>query len=315
MTGCCLSSQSSDRSGSTEPVASVSPTSKPPEITTARIEGGRIPVGTDQPILPFDGEGPIRLVRINSFHLSIAAVTNAQFAAFVAATDYITEAERLGWSYVFYQFLDGRVPTSGVVGAEWWRRIEGACWAAPFGPGSSFEGLEDFPVTHVSWQDAVDYCRWVGGRLPSEAEWEHAARGGLLRPVYPWGDRHPTDSFTPCNIWQGRFPDYNSGIDGHIGLAPAISYEPNGYGLYNMAGNCWEWTSDAFRVRSLKKRSREANASAQQGSRKVLKGGSYLCHASYCHRYRIAARMGSTGDSTTGHIGFRVAFDRLNLVD
>ncbi|WP_338111014.1 formylglycine-generating enzyme family protein [Rhizobium cauense] len=276
---------------------------------TVKIEGGRVTVGTNRPYLTLDGEGPERLVRVNPFMLAVSAVTNEEFAAFVAETGYVTEAERLGWSYVFYQFLNGDFPTSGVVGAEWWRRVDGANWASPCGPGSSIEGIQKMPVVHVSWQDAVDYCRWVGGRLPSEAEWEHAARGGRSRALYPWGNEHPSDQFTPCNIWQGTFPNYNSAADGYRGLAPSVSFEPNGYGLYNMAGNCWEWTSDIFRVRSLRKASKSLNSSARQEEKKVLKGGSYLCHASYCHRYRIAARMGSTGDSTTGHIGFRVAFD------
>ncbi|MEF0942271.1 formylglycine-generating enzyme family protein [Rhizobium sp. BR 362] len=272
------------------------------------MPGGRVLVGTRKPLLPFDGEGPVRTVQIEDFRLSVGAVTNAEFARFVRETGYVTEAERLGWSYVFYTFVDGSIPTKGVVGAEWWRRIEGANWAAPFGPQTS--AGDDLPVVHVSWQDATDYARWVGGRLPTEAEWEHAARGGLREPIYPWGDEHPTEAFTPCNIWQGDFPRHDSGADGYAGLAPAISFERNGYGLHNMSGNCWEWTADAFRIRSMRKEAVAANRAAKEEGKKLLKGGSFLCHASYCHRYRIAARMGTTGDSTTGHIGFRVAFDR-----
>ncbi|NNH29758.1 formylglycine-generating enzyme family protein [Rhizobium sp. SEMIA 4085] len=278
-------------------------------VDKAQIPGGLVQVGTDRPYLTADGEGPARKLRLKPFLLAKAAVSHSQFADFIAATGYITEAEQLGWSYVFYRHVAPKLATSGVVGAEWWRRVEGACWRAPFGPCSNLEAFKDHPVVHISWRDAAQFAAWVGGRLPSEAEWEHAAKGGLSGAIYPWGDRHPDDDFTPCNIWQGRFPEFDSGVDGYEGLAPSVSFEPNGFGLYNMAGNCWEWTADAFRVRSLRKTSQSLNATALQESRRVLKGGSYLCHASYCHRYRIAARMGSTGDSTTGHIGFRVAFD------
>ncbi|WP_132558150.1 formylglycine-generating enzyme family protein [Rhizobium sullae] len=308
MKSCCLPTEISKRSDAGSP-APVHRALSPVSVDKAQIPGGLVLVGTDRPYLPADGEGPVRKLRLKPFLLARAAVSNSQFADFIAATNYITEAEQLGWSYVFYQHVDPKVATSGVVGAEWWRRVEGACWHAPFGPGSDVEALKDHPVVHISWQDAVQFAAWVGGRLPSEAEWEHAAKGGLSGAIYPWGDRHPDDDFTPCNIWQGRFPEFDSGFDGYKGLAPSASFEPNGFGLYNMAGNCWEWTADVFRVRSLRKTSQSLNAMARQESRRVLKGGSFLCHASYCHRYRIAARMGSTGDSTTGHIGFRVAFD------
>jgi sulfatase modifying factor 1 len=274
------------------------------------IPGGRAEVGTDRPYLPTDGEGPRRFVRIRPFRLGATSVTNAQFAEFVAATGYVTEAESFGWSYVFYQHVQGVDETAAVVGAEWWRRVDGACWRVPFGPGSTLEGREDYPVVHVSWTDATRFAEWAGGRLPTEAEWEHAARGGLSGSIYPWGDRHPDDDeFTPCNIWQGSFPDRNTRLDGYAALAPARSIAANGYGLYNLSGNNWEWTSENFRVRSLKALAKAANARAVEAGLKLLKGGSHLCHSSYCHRYRIAARTGNTPDSTTGHIGFRLAFD------
>ncbi|MBO9195323.1 formylglycine-generating enzyme family protein [Rhizobium sp. 16-449-1b] len=309
MSCCSFDNKSETGSLPDRATSAVQPATSPPPCDVKDIPGGRVHVGTAKPLLPFDGEGPPRTVQIESFRLSTAAVINAEFARFVRETGYVTEAERLGSSYVFYKFIDGSVPTTGVVGAEWWRKIDGAHWAAPFGPQRSGAELDDLPVVHVSWQDATDYARWIGGRLPTEAEWEHAARGGLREPIYPWGDEHPTDVFTPCNIWQGDFPRDDLGKDGYAGLAPAISFAPNGYGLHNMSGNCWEWTADAFRIRSIRREAAIANKSAKEQGKKVLKGGSYLCHASYCHRYRIAARMGSTGDSTTGHIGFRVAFD------
>jgi formylglycine-generating enzyme required for sulfatase activity len=274
------------------------------------IPAGRAEVGTDKPVIPGDGEGPRRFVRVRDFRLGATAVTNAEFAGFVADSGYVTEAERFGWSFVFYRHVVGVEMTAAVVGVEWWRRVEGAHWRVPFGPGSNVAGRDDYPVVHVSWNDAIAFAVWAGGRLPTEAEWEHAARGGLSGTIYPWGDRHPDDAqFQPCNIWQGTFPGFDTGADGFAGLAPAQSFEPNGYGLFNMSGNCWEWTAEPFRVRSLKSSAKAANARAQAECRKLLKGGSHLCHASYCHRYRIAARTSNTPDTSTSHIGFRIAFD------
>lgn len=276
---------------------------------TRLIAGGLAEVGTDHPILPVDGEAPRRQVKVKAFRIAETAVTNADFASFVEDTGYVTEAERFGWSFVFYQHIEGSEATAGVVGSEWWRRVDGATWKCPFGGSSHVADRGDFPVVHVSWNDAAAFAQWAGGRLPTEAEWEHAARGGLRDSLYPWGDQHPDDTgFFPCNIWQGNFPHTNTGADGFAGLAPARSFSPNGYGLYNMCGNSWEWTADAFRIRSLKASARLINEQAQAEHRKLLKGGSHLCHQSYCHRYRIAARLGNTPDSTTSHIGFRLAF-------
>jgi formylglycine-generating enzyme len=287
----------------------------PAEIRTrlrdnaVQIPGGRAEIGTDSPVVAGDGEGPRRFVRLKPFRLSATTVTNDEFAAFAADTGYVTEAERFGWSYVFYAHIQGVELTAGVVGTEWWRRVDGAYWKAPLGPTSSLEGKGAFPVVHISWHDASAFARWAGGRLPTEAEWEHAARGGLSGAIYPWGDRHPDDeAYQPCNIWQGRFPDVDTGADGYAGLAPARSFEPNGYGLYNMSGNCWEWTAENFRVRSLRSSAKAVNERAREANAKLLKGGSHLCHASYCHRYRIAARMSNTPDTSTSHIGMRIAF-------
>ena len=274
------------------------------------IPGGTALVGTDAPQIPDDGESPLRRVRVHDFAMGAIAVTNAEFADFVAATGYVTEAERFGWSFVFWaQVPESHGPTEGVVAIEWWRRVDGAIWSVPNGPGTEDVCHPDHPVVHVSWNDARAYCNWVGGRLPTEAEWEHAARGGLGDVPFPWGDAAPNDSdFMPCNIWQGRFPELNTARDGYATTAPAHSFQPNGYGLYNMVGNVWEWTSDSYRIRSLKKVVKK-RLSEMKGY-KLSKGGSFLFHRSYCYRYRIAARSGTSPDSATTHHGFRVVWDR-----
>ena len=238
--------------------------------------------------------------------LGTTTVTNAEFAAFVAATGFIAEAERFGWSFVFWsQVPDAIGPTQAVEMLEWRRRVDGATWASPFGPGK--KALPDHPVVHVSWNDARAYAAWAGATLPTEAQWEHAARVGQDDVKFPWGDAEPDDTgHFPCNIWQGRFPKTNTAADGYIATAPARSFAPNGFGLYNMVGNVWEWTSEPFRIRSLKKRMR-ARLDNMQGYI-LLKGGSHLCHRSYCYRYRIAARSGNTPNSTTTHQGIRLVW-------
>lgn len=275
------------------------------------IPGGRAEVGTDRPGFAADGEGPHRWVSLKRFRMDRGAVTNARFMRFVEQTGYVTDAERFGWSFVFAEGRLQRPPPPGrVVGAEWWVRTEGATWKHPDGPGSDVAGRLDHPVVHVSHDDALAFAAWAGGRLPTEAEWEHAARGGLRGAEYPWGTDEPGDQGPfPCNIWQGMFPERDTGGDGYRGTAPAISFAPNGYGLYNMCGNVWEWTDDRFRVRSLSRDARARNEAAARESRFVLKGGSYLCHRSYCFRYRIPARIGNTADSTTSHTGFRLSYD------
>ncbi|SLN25201.1 Serine/threonine-protein kinase pkn1 [Pseudoruegeria aquimaris] len=273
------------------------------------IPGGSGFIGTDRPELAIDGEAPLRRSRIKPFRIGATAVTNAEFAAFVEATGHVTEAERFGWSFVFWaQVPEGYPDTRGVAGAEWWRRVDGANWREINGPGTQAEAWKpDHPVVHVSWNDARAYAAWAGGRLPTEAEWEHAARGGGGDQRFPWGDAEPNDrDHFPCNIWQGRFPQENTGADGYLTTAPARSYAPNGYGLYNMVGNTWEWTAEAFTIRSLRKEVK-ARLAAMKGYR-LMKGGSFLCHASYCYRYRIAARTGNAPDSTTTHQGFRVVW-------
>ena len=273
------------------------------------VPGGKSLVGTNRPVLPVDGEGPLRSRSVKPFRIDKTAVTNARFLAFVEDTGYRTEAERLGDSFVFEGLLEKDTHDGPrVAAAPWWCVVKGAHWRAIHGPGSEAAWHEDHPVVHVSWNDANAFARWAGGRLPSEAEWEHAARGGLGDVRFPWGDREPNDDdFFPCNIWQGAFPKTNLMLDGHFGTAPACSFEPNGFGLYNMVGNVWEWTAQAFKVSSLKKS--VARAHADKKGFKLVKGGSFLCHASYCYRYRIAARSGTSPDSSTSHQGFRLVYD------
>ncbi len=279
--------------------------------TIVAIPGGRAEVGTDAPIFEGDGEGPRRFVMLAPFRLDEAAVTNLRFRRFVDATGYVSEAERYGWSFVFAGHLSADNGGSArVSGAEWWRKVEGACWRAPEGPGSDLAERMDHPVVHVSHRDALAFAAWAGGRLPSEAEWEHAAHGGLTGAMFPWGDREPDEAgFLPCNIWQGAFPERDTGADGYRGTAPVRAFAPNGYGLFQMCGNVWEWNADAFRVRSLKRAAAAVNMTAAREGRHLLKGGSFLCHRSYCFRYRIAARIGNSSDSSTSHTGFRLAYD------
>jgi formylglycine-generating enzyme len=288
-------------------------------VRSGSLEGMRlIPAGdflmgsTDADSRGEDGEGPVRSTTLQAFHVDACCVTNEQFNAFVNATGYKTEAERFGWSFVFHLFLDrgqlARV-TQRVVGSEWWCRVDGAGWRHPEGPGSTIKRHWDHPVVHVSWADAMAYAAWAGKRLPTEAEWECAARGGLVQKRFAWGDELTPDGRHRCNIWQGVFPTHNTAEDGHTGTAPVRSYKPNGYGLYNVAGNVWEWCHDWFSVDFQVNGPRGDPVGPSTGDRKVVRGGSYLCHNSYCNRYRVAARTANTPDSSTGNIGFRCVRD------
>ena len=287
---------------------SITPARRVPLIAV-NIPGGTAMVGTKSARIPDDGESPVRAMRLSPFLISPTTVTNAEFAEFIKATGYVTEAENFGWSFVFWQQVPEIVgDTNGVDGVEWWRQVEGAVWHSPNGPGTQNVCLPDHPVVQVSWNYACAYAQWVGGRLPTEAEWEHAARAGQGDVAFPWGEAEPDDhAFMPCNIWQGQFPKVNTARDGFLTTAPALSFEPNAYGLYNMVGNVWEWTADTYRIRSLKKQVK-AKLAGMKGY-KLSKGGSFLCHKSYCYRYRIAARSGTSPDSATTHQGFRVVWD------
>lgn len=265
---------------------------------------------SDEWSYPGDGESPVHVVEIPPFAIAAHAVTNEQFAAFVDATGHVTEAERFGWSFVFAGFLpDDFPPTRGVVGAEWWRQVLGADWRRPEGPLSDLDGRGEHPVIHVSWNDAVAYCSWSGTRLPTEAEWEYAARGGLAGRRFPWGDDLEPGGEHRMNVFQGRFPVENTAADGYAGTAPVDAFEPNGFGLFNMTGNVWEWCSDWYSPHYYQHSPRRAPAGPGEGTHRVMRGGSYLCHASYCRRYRVAARSSNTPDSSTGNLGFRVAHD------
>ena len=276
------------------------------------IPAGTALLGTDTPYLAADEEAPLRTSKLKSFWIDSTAVTVARFQAFIDETGYQTEAEHFGNSFVFHGLLpQDDFFDKAVVAAPWWRAVEGACWHNPTGDKYPSNAQADHPVTHISWHDAMAFATWAGGRLPNEAEWEHAARGGLGDVKYSWGNEDPEDDQTKpyhCNIWQGVFPTHNSAKDGFLGTAPVDAFAPNGYGLYQMCGNVWEWTSQHFKVRSLKKQLREMHA--EKKTHKITKGGSFLCHHSYCYRYRIAARSSNSPDSTTSHQGFRLVYDK-----
>ena len=263
------------------------------------IPGGPHVVGTDRPWIGEDGEGPARVVALAPFRIALCAVTVMEFARFVEATGFVTDAERAGWSFVFAGEVGDDATIAGqAAGAPWWLGVEGASWrdALDTDPGH--------PVVHVSWNDADAYCHWLGARLPTEAEWEVAASGGLPDRPFPWGEELTPNGVHLCNVWQGSFPAEDTGEDGFRGRAPVDSFPPNGFGLYNMVGNVWEWSADS-RVRA--DTSASCCSPTTAADEKVQKGGSYLCHHSYCGRYRIQARSGSSPDSSTGNVGFRIA--------
>jgi formylglycine-generating enzyme len=259
---------------------------------------------------PGDGEGPVHDVRLPRFRIDRFTVTNDAYASFADSTGWCTEAERFGWSFVFAGLLPDDFPdTSGVVGAEWWRQVFGADWRHPEGQGSALEGRGDHPVVHVSWHDAAAYCRWTGTRLPTEAEWECAARGGRAGTAFPWGDDLEPGGEHRMNVFQGKFPGANSGADGYLATAPVDAFPRNGFGLHNVTGNVWEWCADWLDTGYYAAADARDPRGPASGDRRVQRGGSYLCHLSYCRRYRVSARFGSEPASSAGHAGFRVAAD------
>ncbi|GAA4114113.1 formylglycine-generating enzyme family protein [Nocardioides fonticola] len=264
------------------------------------LDGGTFAMGYEGPLAnPGEGEGPVRDVGVAPFRIAATTVTNQQFATFVKQTGYVTEAEQAGWSFVFHLLVaDPSAVRGRPVGATWWCAVDGADWRHPGGPGTDAARLAQHPVVHVSAHDAEAYCAWAGVRLPTEQEWEYAARGGLEGAIYPWGDTHPEEGRTRrARIWEGRFPDLPDGGPASVGPLPVKALAPNGYGLHHAVGNVWEWTASTWDV-------------GPSAADRVRRGGSYLCHDSYCNRYRVAARDHSAPGDSTGNLGFRVAADR-----
>ncbi len=260
------------------------------------IESGEFMMGTDRGH-PF--EGPAHRVALDAFFIDRHEVTNRKYAEFAAATGYVTESEVLGWSGVFDPRSNG------------WTKGDGADWRHPNGPGSSHEDMPDFPVVHLSWDDADAYCDWRGLRLPTEAEFEFAARGGREGTPYAWGDELVPGGVHQANLWQGVFPQQDRTLDGYGSHAPVGMFPPNGYGLYDMTGNVWEWVqdwySDTYFRSSLKNSPTRNPQGPRSGEQKVQKGGSWLCSENYCQGYRVAARMMTAPDSGLNNLGFRCA--------
>jgi formylglycine-generating enzyme required for sulfatase activity len=255
-----------------------------------------------------DGETPVHAVRVEAFQIDVTAVTNAEFSRFVRDTGYATDAEELGISAVFHLAL--KASRSDVLQAvpstPWWLAVRGAHWRRPGGPASA-DPPADHPVVHVTWNDTQAYCEWAGKRLPTEAEWECAARGGLRGRRYAWGDKLTHNGDWRCNIWQGEFPHTNTLEDGHLTTAPVRAYEPNSYGLWNTAGNVWEWCADWFSPTYYAEAPESDPRGPCNGLTRVMRGGSHLCHDSYCNRYRVSARSSNTPESAASNIGFRCA--------
>lgn len=283
----------------------------PATPSLVEIPAGRFTMGTDDPRgYPADGEGPPHPVELPAYRIGRYAVTNAEFAAFADASGHRTTAELLGTSFVFAGLLPaGFPPTRAVAAATWWREVPGADWCHPEGPGSSVDDRPDHPVVHVSWDDASAYAAWAGLRLPSEAEWERAARGPQAGHHFPWGDEREPGGERRMNVFQGEFPVHDERADAPLGTCPVGSYPANDFGLYETTGNVWEWCADWYAADYYRHSPVTAPPGPASGTARVLRGGSYLCHESYCWRYRVDSRNANTPDSTAGNVGFRVAAD------
>lgn len=301
-----------------------------------QLPGGSFIMGGDNDQARQD-EFPKRPVQVSAFWMDVTEVTNAQFSRFVAATGWITTAEReIDLAEIMKQVPPGTPPPDpsllqpgslvfkkpdeflGYNNLNWWEMKAGANWRHPAGPASDLKGLENHPVVHISYYDAQAYCRWAGKRLPTEAEWEYASRGGQNNQVYPWGNLNPDSSQTyPANYWQGAFPMENSGADGFITTAPVKSFPANGFGLYDMAGNVWEWCADWYHHQAYDYLASSDPAGPQVSRdpdeptvpKRVVRGGSFLCNDVYCSGYRVAARMKASEDTGLQHTGFRCVRD------
>ncbi|KAL4149422.1 hypothetical protein QTP88_003374 [Uroleucon formosanum] len=276
------------------------------------IKGRNFTIGTDKPKTKTDGESPSRTVYLDDYFIDKYEVSNLEFKKFVEITGYKTEAEVFGDSFVFHLYLSEttlKSITRAVQDAPWWYPVKGANWKHPEGKDSDISDRELHPVVHVSWNDATAFCDWAGKRLPSEAEWEAACRGDLKDRLFPWGNKLLPNNEHRTNIWQGEFPFKNTAEDGWATTAPGNAFPKNGFGLHNMVGNVWEWTSDFWSVDH--DQSFTVNPSGpSRGRERVKKGGSYLCHKSYCYRYRCAARTQNTPNSSASNLGFRCAKDK-----
>jgi sulfatase modifying factor 1 len=310
---CCVPHRNTDKAVLAD-AASIK-AAEPQEETLAGmipLPGGTFRMGTDyKGAFPNDGEGPVREVTLSPFRIDRYPVTNRLFKKFVDATEYRTEGERFGWSFVFWAHIPkyrfNELVEDTVAAAPWWCKVNGAYWAMPEGPGSNVDQRWEHPVVHVSWTDALEFCQWSGQRLPTEAEWEYAARGGLEQKLYPWGDKLRPKNAHMCNIWQGEFPKIDTADDGFAGTCPVDAFPPNGFGLYSITGNAWEWCADWFDPAFHQTAGRIDPAGPPSGTSRVMKGGSFLCHMSYCNRYRVAARTSQTPDSSSSNVGFRCA--------